>query len=167
MANTSYLRSAVEPWVRAQLADRLAVEFEPKRLRLAPGGLHEFDAVSADGRIVASIKANSGLTSGGKHPTGKVATCLNEIYFLSLVVADRRLLVLTNPAFHAIFTKATAGKIADGVGVMLIELPPPMQAMVDGVTALASQEMSRDESIAAAAVQAEEAAELGGDIDGS
>ena len=92
-------------------------------LRLAPGGTHEFDAVSDDGRIVVSIKANSGLTSGGNHPTGKVATCLNEVYFLTLVDADVRLLALTNPAFHTIFTRITAGQIAPGIGVELLPLP--------------------------------------------
>ena len=54
-----------------------------------------------------------------------------------------RLLVLTNPAFHTIFTKVTAGQIAPGIGVELLPLPPDMQRMVDGVTALASREMSR------------------------
>jgi hypothetical protein len=49
---------------------------------------------------VVSIKANSGLTSGGNHPTGNVATCLNEVSFLTLVDADVRLLVLTNPDVH-------------------------------------------------------------------
>ena len=142
---TSYLRYTVEPWVRDRLADRYGQRFAPLVLPLAPGGTHKFDAVSDDGRIVVSIKANSGLTSGGNHPTGKVATCLNKVYFLTLVDADVRLLVLTNPDFHTIFTRATAGQIAPhGVGVELLRLPSDMQRTVDGVTELASREMSRN-----------------------
>lgn len=71
MANTSYLRYTVEPWVREQLAERYARPFAARVLGLAPGGTHEFDAVSDDWQIVASIKANSGLTSGGNHPTAR------------------------------------------------------------------------------------------------
>lgn len=164
VANTSYLRYTVEPWVRDRLAERFGQRFAPLVLPLAPGGTHEFDAVSEDGRIVASIKANSGLTSGGNHPTGKVATCLNEVYFLTLVDADVRLLVLTNPDFHTIFTKVTAGQIAPGIGVELLPLPSDMQRTVDGVTALASREMSRDAATAASAVEAEEAGERGEDV---
>ena len=167
VANTSYLRYTVEPWVREQLAAQYGQRFAPRVLRLAPGGTHEFDAVSDDGRIVVSIKANSGLTSGGNHPTGKVATCLNEVYFLTLVDADVRLLLLTNPSFHAIFTKATAGQIAPGIGVEVLPLPTDMQRTVDGVTELASREMSRDAVTVASAVEAEEAGERGEDVEGN
>jgi hypothetical protein len=164
MANTSYLRYSVEPWVRERLAERYGQPFDPKVVRLAPGGSHEFDAVSGDGRIVASIKANSGLTSGGNHPTGKVATCLNEVYYLTLVEARERLLVLTNPAFYEIFVKTLAGKIAAGVQIVLVPLPAEMQRQVDGVTLLASQEMSPSSVLSAAAVEAEEAGERGVDV---
>jgi hypothetical protein len=71
VANTSYLRYTVEPWVRDRLAERYGQDFYPRVLPLETGGSHEFDAVSSDGGIVASIKANSGLTSGGNHPTGR------------------------------------------------------------------------------------------------
>jgi hypothetical protein len=130
-------------------------------LLLEPGGTHEFDAVSADGSVVAGIKSNSGLTSGGNHPTGKVATCLNKVYYLALVSAPTRLLVLTNPRFHAIFTKATSGAIAPGVEVVLVALPAEMQHEVDQVTKQASGEMAPDASLAAAAALAEEAGEQG------
>jgi hypothetical protein len=45
--------------------------FSKRVLPLAPGGSHEFDAVSADGMIVASIKSAGGRTSGGKFPGGQ------------------------------------------------------------------------------------------------
>ena len=55
MANTSYLRYTVEPWVRDRLAEQYRQGFAPRVLRLAPGGSHEFDAVSDDGRIVGTL----------------------------------------------------------------------------------------------------------------
>jgi hypothetical protein len=164
MANTSYLRYTVEPWVRGELSNRYGQQFEARVLTLAPGGTHEFDAVAADLSTVASIKASSGLTSGGNHPSGKVATCLNEVYYLTLVDARTRLLVLTNPQFHDIFLRAMTGKIAAGIDVLLVPLPRQMQATVDGVTRQASDEMSREVSVAATAVEAEEAGERGEDV---
>ncbi len=162
MANTAFLRYTVEPWVRERLAETYGQAFAPRVLRLKPGGAHEFDAVSADGSVVGGIKSNSGLTSGGNHPTAKVATCLNEVYYLTLVSAPTRLLVLTNPHFHAIFTKVTTGAIADGVEVVLVPLPAEMQHEVDQVTKRASREMGPDATLAAAAVVVEEAGEQGG-----
>lgn len=159
MANTRYLRETVEAWVRDRLAEEYAQPFSAKVLPLSPGGSHEFDAVSNDGAIVCSIKANSGLTSGRKHPTGKVATCLNEVYFLTLVSAPTRRLILTNPSFYGIFCRTTAGQIAPGVEVVLVPLPPEMQAEVDRVTRAASDEMGRHEALEAVAVAVEEEAE--------
>lgn len=161
MANTSYLRYIVEPWIRERLTERYGQSFTARQLPLVPGGRHEFDAVSADRRIVVSIKANSGLTSGRNYPTGKVATCLNEVYFLTLVAAEERLLILTNRAFHEVFTRATRGQIANGIEVELVELPADMQQKVDAITRRASEEMGRERAAAASEVEAEEAGERG------
>lgn len=163
MANTSYLRYTVEPWVREQLAEKYGQPFSSQDLTLSPGGRHEFDAVSADQQIVASIKTNSGLTSGGNHPTGKVSTCLNEVYFLTLVAASTRILILTNPEFHEIFTRTTAGQIAPGIEVLLLPLHAEMQQDVDRVVRRASDEMRGDRVVEATALEAEEAGERGED----
>lgn len=161
MANTRYLRETVEAWVRQRLEDEHCQRFSAEVLRLGPGGSHEFDAVSEDGSIVCSIKSNSGLTSGRKHPTGKVATCLNEVYFLTLVSAPTRKLILTNPSFYEIFRRTTTGQIAPGIQVVLVPLPPEIQAEVDRVTKEASDEMSRQAMLEAVAVVVEEEAERG------
>ncbi len=47
IANTSYLRYTVEPWVRGRLAEQYGQPFTSRMLRLAPGGTHEFDACLA------------------------------------------------------------------------------------------------------------------------
>lgn len=111
MANTSKLRYKVEPWVRAQLEARFHQTFNSRVLELAPGGRHEFDAVSEDGSIVVSIKTTSGLTSGGKFPGGKVNAVTAELYYLSLVNAPTKVLILTNPEFHDILHSHLKGAI--------------------------------------------------------
>ncbi len=86
------------------------------------------------------------------------------MYFLTLVSASIRLLVLTNPEFYGMFTRVTAGQTAEGLRVKLLPLLPEMQNSVDGVTRLVSEEMSRDAVSVASAVAAEEAGERGEDV---
>lgn len=78
MANTLYLKRVVEDVVRQHLAQQFGVPFESRELTLVTGGTHEFDAVSEDGRVVASIKSTSGKTSGGKLPSGEIRAAQAE-----------------------------------------------------------------------------------------
>jgi hypothetical protein len=153
VADTSFLRRVVEGFVREQMAAEFGQQFAATFLPLRPGGRHEFDAVSSDGRVVASVKAASGLTAGGKVPTGKIKDCLAELYYLSLVDAPIRRLVLTTPAFFTIFTRATAGAVSEGIEIICVPLPADMQLQVDEVVRLASREVTP--AAAAAAVAAE------------
>jgi hypothetical protein len=143
MANTGYMKREVEDYVRTQLARQFNEPFSSQVLQLSTGGKREFDAVSASGDVVVSIKAHSGLTSGGNLPTGKIAVALNEVYYLTLVEAPVRILLLTNPQFYNLFIKDTEGRIARGVYVMQMNLSPEIQAKVDEVTKTASDEMTR------------------------
>ena len=146
MANTRFLTDSVEDYIRSRLKERYSQPFSKQVLRLTTGGSHEFDAASADGRVVASIKAASGRTSGGKNPSGKIKDSLAELYYLSLLDAPIRLLILTTPAFHEIFVRKTQNALAPGLIVNLIPLPTEMQAEVDRVVAEASREVSPSEA---------------------
>jgi hypothetical protein len=142
VANTNLLRREVEGYVRRVLTERHQQEFRAERLTLRTGGTHEFDAVSADGQIIVSIKSASGLTAGGKHPSGKIKDCLAELYYLSLVDAPVRMLVLTTPEFHRLFTKKIAGALADGLFIECFPLSADLQKQVDDVVRRASQGVS-------------------------
>lgn len=144
MADTSYLRYTVEPWIREQLQGTYRQSFTSQVLELRTGGRREFDAVSEDRCVVASVKAHSGATSSGGIPSAKINSALLEIYFLMLVPADERILVLTNPEFFAIFNRSTKGRIVPEVRVELMPLPLDMQTRVDAVTKRASDEMARE-----------------------
>jgi hypothetical protein len=159
MADTTYLRRVVETYVRDQLSREFGQTFSATFLSLQPGGRHEFDAVSEDGGVVASIKAASGLTAGGRNPSGKIKDCIAELYYLSLVEAPIRRLVLTTPAFFAIFTKSTAGAVARGIEVVCVPLPAEMQLEVNKVVLAASREVSPDRAIAAVAAEIESGVE--------
>ena len=161
MANTSYLRREVEKYVRAQLAQEFHQPFAAEFLRLVPGGRHEFDAVSADHNVIGSVKSASGLTSGGRIPSGKIKDCIAELYYLSLVEAPIRRLVLTTPSFFEIFVKTTHGAVAAGIEVVCLPLPEEIQKQVDLVVRVASRE------VAPAAVSAAIAAEVETELDAS
>jgi hypothetical protein len=163
MANTSILRTKVEPVIREALAAEFGQPFSSQILALPGGAAREFDAVSADRRIVVSIKTSSGLTSGGHLPGGKINSCIADLYYLSLLTAPVRRLVLTNPDFFEIFTTRMAGALAPGIEIVAMPLPSDLQRQVDLVIADASREMSRlaPEAIA---VAVEDAAESAGQV---
>ncbi|HWM05441.1 MAG TPA: hypothetical protein VNP92_24135 [Actinophytocola sp.] len=140
MVNTRLLTTAVEDHVRDMLSAKYQVAFRKERLRLQPGGEHEFDAVSTDRRIVASIKTAS-APPNGKHPSAKVVNAIAELYFLSVVRASKRLLVLTSADFHALFLGAMNRKIAGGIEVVHLPLPTDIEARVAAVQSAASDEI--------------------------
>ncbi|HEV2738710.1 MAG TPA: hypothetical protein VGU66_09040 [Candidatus Elarobacter sp.] len=142
MADTSYYKTHVEPFVRAELQRLHGQPFLSRTLRLPTGGTHEFDAVSDDGSIVASIKSLSGKTSGGKRPAGKYAACLAELYFLTLVDAPVRMLVLTTPSLHTMFVRYMEGRLHPGVKIELIVVSPEIQGQIDRIRDVASDEVS-------------------------
>lgn len=99
MADTSFLRNQVEEYVRSELSREFGVPFRPDMVELVIGGTHEFDAVSPDLRIVAAIKTAGGKTRNKKNPSGKIKDVEAELYYLTLVPAEVRLLVVTSREF--------------------------------------------------------------------
>ncbi len=141
MANTLYLKQVVEEVVRQQLAQQFGIPFKSRTLTLVSGGKHEFDAVSEDEKVVASIKSASGRTSSGLRPAGKINAAVAELYYLTLIEAPTRLLVLTNKEFYEIMKKHLEGRLAPGIDLMFIPLPKNVQEQVAATQALASREV--------------------------
>jgi hypothetical protein len=158
MANTAILRTKVEPVIRAGLESEFTQRFTSQVLSLPGGASREFDAVSADGTVVVSIKTSSGLTSGGHIPGGKINGCI-DLYYLSLLSAPVRRLVLTNPEFYEIFVKRMTGALPEGVEVRLVPLPPELQTEVDLVIREASEEIDRGKAAQEVAAAIEEEVE--------
>ncbi|HEY0452070.1 hypothetical protein [Actinophytocola sp.] len=137
MVNSRYLTNAVEDHVRDVLSAKYETVFTKEALRLQPGGYHEFDAVSDNRRIVASIKT----ASGGRHPTGNVLNCIAELYFLSLVRASKRILVLTSGEFQELFARTMDGKVAHGIEISYIPLPAEVASRVAAVQLATNEEI--------------------------
>jgi hypothetical protein len=140
MSNTRYLSTAVEEEVRHRLSEQYQTSFHRRGMRLQTGGEHEFGAVSDNGRIIASIKTASPSDPGGRDPAGKIVNCFAELYFLSLVRARRRLLVLTSVEFCELFRTLAWGKVAAGIEIVHIPLSAGVQARVSAVQQAAGNE---------------------------
>jgi len=144
MADTHQIKTQVEPFVRDWLWRRFSQQFTREFLQLAEcSGFHEFDAVSADKRIVCGIKSSSARTSGGKNPSGKIAGAYEELYFLSGVDADQRFLVLTNKDFYELLAKKMRDKLSRSIQLLYCPLPHELEQLVGSVQRRASQEIDR------------------------
>lgn len=147
MAKTTELRE-VEVFVRKELErDYPGHGFTEKALPLRKKrdgtyAVHKFDAVSEDNSVVASIKSHSWLTSGGNLPSGKIGQIYESLYFLSLVDAKTKLLILTDREAYEGFLRVSEGKVAEGIEMKLCPLSQELQLLANKVHQKASQEMS-------------------------
>lgn len=141
MADMSRARRMVEPFIRQQLGRRYRTRFSRQTVTLTSGGNHAFDAVSEDGNIAASIITSGGPTKvGGNKPTGKIARAVEALYYLSLAPAQVRLLVLTSPEFYGIMVEEMQARLAPGLAILHIPLPPTLQKEVAMAQDVASNE---------------------------
>lgn len=97
--------------------------------------------MSEDGRIVCGIKTASWKTSGGKRGSGKIQGAYTEIYFLSLVEAAEKYLVLTDHEFFENLKRDAKGKLAPGIEILHCELPDDLKRVVDHIRTISRQEL--------------------------
>jgi hypothetical protein len=141
MADTNFLGSEVEDAVRAELGRELGVQLTKRSLRLKSGGEFSFDAVSPDEKIVVSIKSSRGTTRGGKPTTGAIKAAIADLYYLSLVDADRRILAVTDIGFYERLSRDLRQRIAPGLELKHVPLPPELDQKVRATLDRASAEM--------------------------
>lgn len=143
MANTKLLKS-VEPLVRqwAAVEYQRTIEDGELALELISGGRHKFDVVSVDRTLVGGVKANRARVDG-RCGTGVIKSLFTELYFLTLVEAEIKLLVLTDPALYRYFLSQARGRIAPGIDVIEFALPEEMMALLAPVHDSSSSEIGK------------------------
>jgi hypothetical protein len=144
MADTTALKKQIEPYVQAWLGKQFGVRFRRKTVQLTghgTAGQHQFAAVSEDGKIVVSVKSLSGRTTGENLPSAKIDSSYAEIYYLSLVQAEKRLLVLTDLEFYRLFCKQSQGMLVRGVEILHCPLSPELERVKEAVRVAASAEI--------------------------
>jgi hypothetical protein len=109
MTDTS-VQLEVEDWVRRNwMAAKFGTTFSRERLELRSGGVFDFDAVNEDRSIVGTISTTGAKTSRGKHAVGKILKLRSDMLFLTMVEAERRILILTERDMYEQCTSERAG----------------------------------------------------------
>jgi hypothetical protein len=127
MADTR-CQTECERWVRdVWLADQFGQRFSERNVTLTSGGQFKFDAVSADGSILASISTSRAAMSSGKRGVGKLMKLRADMLFHMLAAAPRKLMVFTEPCmYQACSSEQVRGRTPQDIEFVLVQLPPEL-----------------------------------------
>jgi hypothetical protein len=140
----------IENWIRQNyLHEKYGQLFDKKKLALTPGGSFEFDAVSKNESIVASISTSANRTAGGKKAPGPFRKILADILYLTMIddtqhKVNKRLIVFTEKDLHGRFLQEfNAGRIPKNVEFILVEhIPADLRKQLAFFRSKASKEVS-------------------------
>ena len=143
MADTR-VQLEVEDWIRTTwMLEAFGQRFRRERLPLRSGGRFDFDAVSMDEKIIATISTSSSLTSGGKHGVGKMMKLRSDMLFLIMASAERRLMVFTEgDMYKRCLADAEGGRVPPEIEFVLAEIPENLRARLGKAKAKSSAEVS-------------------------
>jgi len=143
MADTR-VQVEVEDWVRREwMREHFEQSFTRERLRLSSGGVFDFDAVSHDSKIAATISTSGSKTASGKHAVGKLLKIRSDMFFLLLVEVQRRIVVLTERDMYDLCRKeAEGGRVPSSIEFVHVEIPSQLASKLKNARAEASKEVS-------------------------
>lgn len=143
MADTR-VQHEVEDWIRREwLPKRYGQSFQRDKVVLVTGGEHNFAAVSADRRIVAKISTGSASTASGNLAVGKLMKLRADMLFLTMVEADRKLIILTEQDMHDLcMRELAAGRVPAGIDFVTASIPPELQRQLDAARRASSREVT-------------------------
>lgn len=143
MADTR-VQLEVEDWVRNNwMLATYGMKFRRERLKLRSGGKFDFDAVSDDDTIVATISTSASITTGGKHGVGKMMKLRSDMLFLLMAEAKRRLVVLTEQDMYAkCLAEVDGGRVPPEIEFALAEIPDELSTRLQKARAASSKEVS-------------------------
>jgi hypothetical protein len=125
MAASVFIKSLIEPAMRQALSDACdGVEFRQRNMPIRwtgeGTGSFEFDAVSADGRVIACLSTARTLNAGQRHKLMRDAT------FMWLVPdAQRRILAVVETAVaNALAADLRRGRLPPNTEIHVIQLAP-------------------------------------------
>ncbi len=143
MADTR-IQAKVEKWVREQwMPTQYGQKFHRDQVRLSPGGVYSFDAVSEDGTIIAAISTSGATTSGGKRGIGKLLKIRSDIYFLLLADTQRRLVLLTEQDMYELCEQEKAnGRVPAHIEFVHVQIPADLDRELQAARRVASNEVA-------------------------
>jgi len=144
MADTTAQREA-ENWIRTNwMPLQFGQKFEQRNLPLSSKGVFKFDAVSDNEMIAANISTSSAKTARGKLGVGKMQKIRADMYFLLLLPAEvRKLLIFTEPDMAESCNKEKEkGRIPNNIEIYYVTLPSDLQIKLQKSKDVASDEVS-------------------------
>jgi len=118
-------------------------KFSRERLPLRSGGVFDFDAVSEDHSIVATISTSGARTSGGNHGSGKILKLRSDMLFLTMVDAKRRVMILTERDMCDRCEKeAAGGRVPKEIEFVCVPIPDELRTRLVAARLKASGEFS-------------------------
>lgn len=143
MADTRVQLEA-EDWVRREWMPReFGQSFHRERVKLSSGGVFDFDAVSADQAIVATIATSGSRTASGKNAVGKLLKIRSDMLFLILSEAKRQLVVLTErDMYERCLQERAGGRVPPSIEFVHVALPEQLQERLRASRKAASEEVS-------------------------
>jgi hypothetical protein len=144
MADTR-IQVEVEDWVRREwMPEKFGQRFYRERLQLSSGGIFDFDAVSEDHKIVATISTSGAKTARGKNASGKLFKIRSDMFFLLLVRdVNRRIVVLTETDMVDLCKKeTTSGRVPNSIEFVHAVIPEDVAAKLRQARGIASSEVS-------------------------
>jgi len=142
MADTSLIKTEIEPYVRKWLSVHLDnVPLEERSVTLSSGGGYRFDAVSQNGLIVAAILCNRPKTRTGRENTGGVRKALAEIEHLKqLPRTVKKFMVFTDQEFYSLIRRRAKRFGIEEIEMLVCKLPLEKDELLQKVLNNASYE---------------------------
>ncbi len=129
---------------RHWMPKHFGMNFHRDRVPLRSGGVFDFDAVSEDGSIVATISTSGSKTATGKNAVGKLHKLRSDMLFLILVEAKRRVVVLTEKdMLEQCEKERKGGRVPKEIEFVCAQIPDDLRGRLDTAKSRASAEVSR------------------------
>lgn len=143
MADTR-VQLEVEDWVRKNwMPQFFGVKFSRERLTLRSGGVFDFDAVSSDEKIVATVSTSSSKTASGKLGVGKLMKIRSDMLFLLMAPAERRIVVLTEKdMFDRCLKEREGGRVPPEIEFVCAEIPEELRSKLVEAKGESSREVT-------------------------
>lgn len=142
MADSHFIKALIEPAMRQSLAKLCGgIDFRQRKMQIRWNGegtgSFEFDAVSEDGTVIASLSTARNLKSSQRHKLMRDAT------FMWLVPnVERRILAVVEPVVaDALAVELRCGRLPPNTEILIVELAPEARQELERFREIAINEV--------------------------